>query len=99
MVMVRMQFSILKFLKNNKGQSVIEYVLLMAVVMALAFGVFNSQYFKDFFDSEGTFFSVLATRIQHTYRNALYVEENDLDYNSPHPSFYNSDTGGDPDFS
>ena len=96
--MVWIQFSVLNLLKNDKGQSVIEYVLLMAVIMSLAFGVFNSRYFKDFFDSDGSFFTVLATRIEHTYRNSLYVKENDLNYNSPHPSFYNSETGGESRF-
>ncbi len=92
--MVWMEFRILNFFKNSQGQSVVEYILLMVVLMSLAFGVFNSRYFKDFFDEDSTFFSVLSIRIEHSYRNALFVEDNNLDYNSPHPSFHNSDSGG-----
>ncbi len=94
MGLVWMEYKISFRILNNRGQSAVEYILLMVVLISLSLSVFNSRYFKDFFDEDGAFFETIATQIENSYRNALFVEQNNLDYNSPHPSFYDANAGG-----
>ena len=79
---------------SNKGQSAVEYILLTGVIVALVAAVFRSPRFKNLFDKDGTFYQAMGKQIGHSYRNALFVRQNPLNYSaSPHhPSFYNSST-------
>jgi len=61
------KFSIL----NEKGQSAVEYILLIAVSISLVFMVFNSDTFKDVFGDKGKFAKVFRSEIEYSYRHAL----------------------------
>jgi hypothetical protein len=52
----------------QKGQSVIEYVLLLAVVMFLVATIFRSQLFTDLFGQDSSFFAALKERMEYGYR-------------------------------
>ncbi len=64
--MAKLQVS--HILKSNRGQSVVEYILLLAVLSSLAFSVFNNRRFKDFLGGEKGFFLSLRKGIEYSYR-------------------------------
>lgn len=62
---------------NSKGQSTIEYLLLLVVIASLAATVFNSQAFRNIFGKDSSFFAIMQSRIQFTYRHGLEGEKDD----------------------
>lgn len=76
-------------LNNQKGQSTVEYVLLLAMVMILVNTVFQSRLFKKIFGENGTFAKAFRSEVEFSYRHALrgrafYTEPN---YNNRHKSY------------
>ena len=55
-------------LGNNKGQSALEYILLLAVVVSIGTTLFKSKIFTDFMGPNSVFFETLRTRYEYTYR-------------------------------
>ena len=79
-----------KVLKNQKGQSSVEYVLLLVIVVVFVNTVIGSDVFKNFFGGDSAFFQGLATGISRNYRYASIVSEDETIGESPefaHPSF------------
>ena len=77
-------------MKNDKGQSTVEYILLLAVVTSLFFTVFRSEMFQKFFGENSSFFQTIAERIAMNYRYATVVDIGDDVPPIPpdnHPSF------------
>ncbi|MEX0798900.1 MAG: hypothetical protein WD025_05620 [Bacteriovoracaceae bacterium] len=77
--------------KNQKGQSTVEYVLLLAVVISLVSVVFKSDFWQSYFGENGKFDEVFRARIEYSYRHTL--EGNEFyatpDYESRnHDSYY-----------
>lgn len=58
----------LVFLRNSKGQSVVEYILLLAVLSSLAFGLFNNKKFKGLLNGNQGLFVSLRNRMEYSYR-------------------------------
>lgn len=54
---------------NSKGQSTVEYILLLLVVSVLGFSVVKSDAFKKFFGKDSVFFKTIAMQIQYSYRH------------------------------
>ncbi len=81
-------------IKNEVGQSTVEYILLLAVVTSLFFSVFRSDTFQQFFGEDSAFFQTVAERVSMSYRYATKV---DIGNNVPsvppddHPSFAQPD--------
>lgn len=76
--------------KNTKGQSTVEYILLLAVVIALFSSVYRSKAFQDFLGEDSEFFNTIAERLALDYRYARRIDiSEDIDEipNSGHPSF------------
>ncbi len=69
MDMVRIRKILL--LKNEKGQSTVEYILLFAVIASLASFVFKSSVFLDLFGDNGTFGNVYKRKVEYSYRHGL----------------------------
>jgi hypothetical protein len=59
-----------KSMKSPSGQSAVEYILLLAVVTLLAFTFFRSPLVKDFFASDGAFFTYIRSYLSYSYRHA-----------------------------
>jgi len=86
-----------RILRSKKGQSVVEYILLLAVLSSLAFAVFNNRRFKDFMGGEKGFFLSLRKGIEYSYRYGRPVSpDEDVDaslsyeYQSKeHDTYYN----------
>lgn len=83
--------------KNNKrndlGQSVVEYILLMSVVMSLAMMIFKSRYFKNFFGPDSVVFNNFRLSLEHSYRHGfpgkLESKEREQErYNEVHESYF-----------
>jgi hypothetical protein len=78
----------LQVLRNEKGQSVVEYILLLVVVMSLSATVYNSDAFKKFMGPNSEFFKALSDSIEFSYRHGLQGFEDTTDYNSlNHPTY------------
>lgn len=82
---------LLKFIKSEKGQSAVEYILLLLVVGSLTFTVLKSRAFQDFFGEDSAVFQTLARRTGTSYRFPLRVND-DIPVNPPddHPGFAQS---------
>lgn len=76
--------------KSESGQSTVEYILLLAVVMALFFSIFRSRPFQEFLGEDSTFFNNIAKRLALDYRYSVRIPEDQNIDSSPtanHPSF------------
>ena len=76
---------------DQQGQTLVEYILLLAVVVSLTTFVFKSDYWQSYFGPDGKFDSVFRARIEYSYRHALggknfYSQPNYGDRN--HDSYY-----------
>lgn len=77
-------------LRNKKGQSTVEYILLLAVVITFMTTVWNSRSFKEFFGEDSSFFTRISQKIRIDYRYAANLP---IDTDNPvtpipiHPSF------------
>jgi hypothetical protein len=85
-------------LKKDSGQSTIEYVLLLAVVLTFMTTIWNSKIYKDFMGEDSEFFNGIAKRIEVNYQYSVNVPTGTTSPNPPalhHPSF---STGSDSRF-
>jgi hypothetical protein len=78
-----------KNILNNRGQTAVEYILLIAVIMTVGLSVFKSSYFVGFFGEDGTFVKTYTTQFEYSYRNGVGGrDKNQQQYSSPdHPSY------------
>ena len=76
--------------QNNSGQSVVEYILLLFVVMTLVFTLVNSQAFQGIMGEDSEFFERLAKQQEYAFRHTHLIEINDdSSYTGPHHSYLN----------
>lgn len=82
---------------DQKGQSVVEYLLLMGVVVALSFTFFHSALFKSYFSGEGDVFTTFRKTLEYSYRNGLpgmdQVPAGTYPQSYVHPSYVNQPAG------
>jgi Flp pilus assembly pilin Flp len=57
-----------KFLGNSRGQSAVEYILLLAVIASLTFGVLKNKKFKDFMNGKSGLFVALKDGMEYSFR-------------------------------
>tara|TARA_R110002049_G_scaffold49511_5_gene141613 strand:+ start:1948 stop:2244 length:297 start_codon:yes stop_codon:yes gene_type:complete len=53
---------------KERGQSTIEYILLLAVIMLMVSVVFRSPLFADLLGEDSSFFKILKDRMEYSYR-------------------------------
>ena len=56
---------------NNKGQTLVEYILLLVVAVSLVMTVYNSQAFKRIFGEQGEIGNKMKTQNEFSYRHAF----------------------------
>lgn len=83
---------------SQLGQSTVEYVLLLAVVVSLVFTVINSARFKDLLGEGGGFALRMKDEMEWNYRFAsqYYGEASAFNVNlgsRNHPGYYNQRRG------
>ncbi|MGB0453616.1 MAG: hypothetical protein ACPGJV_07855 [Bacteriovoracaceae bacterium] len=86
-------------LNSNLGQSVIEYILLLLIIVSAINLVFKSDQFRSFFGNDSQFFRMIATKIQYGYRHGTMEdsqtrESDRYDYNGIHESYCKSPCNG-----
>lgn len=91
------EFKCLKILKNKKGQSVVEYILLLGLIASITFIVLNNKKFKTFMGGKSGFFQILSTGMSYSYRYGKEYKpdsdaETELSFNyesANHPTYLN----------
>ncbi len=78
--------------RNNLGQSAVEYIFLLAVVMTLIAVVTKSDMFKRYLGQDGVIFQTAINSYEFSYQNGLSRENKEPNYNPTrpnlnHPSF------------
>ncbi|MBF0359760.1 MAG: hypothetical protein HQK49_02060 [Oligoflexia bacterium] len=68
---------------NHKGQSVVEYIMLLMVVISLAIIVLRHPKFKEMLGANGTFYAGMRKNIEHGYKHGYSYnsKETDVDGN------------------
>ncbi len=77
---------------SERGQSVVEYILLLAVIVSLAYSMYSNPKFKTFFGKDG-FFAKMKVGIESSYRYGIESTEpaDAYNYMTPqHKTYYNS---------
>ena len=64
------------FLKDSKGQSAVEYILLLAVLSSIGYAFYQNKNFKDFIKGEKGLFASLEKRMEYSYRYGRELDEN-----------------------
>jgi len=85
------------FLRNAKGQSAVEYILLLAVLSSIGYSFYNTRRFKDFVGGRTGFFVALKKGMEYSYRygrdlnvDVDYDAAMSFDYNTnKHDTYYN----------
>ena len=76
-----------QFSLNNKGQSTVEYLLLLVVVTALAFSIYNSARFKNFLEPDSEFFAIVKNKIEFSYRHGYDSQQDETGDIAGHYTF------------
>ena len=67
-------------IENKKGQSLVEYVLLIAVITSIAFAFLHNRRFKDFMSGKNGYFATLREGMSYSYRYGReYSQDVDFD--------------------
>lgn len=56
---------------DEKGQTSVEYILLIAVIVVIATSVFKSSGFQQLFGAEGLFAKTYREEVEYSYRHTL----------------------------
>lgn len=91
-------FSI-RLLRNNLGQSAVEYILLLAVLSSLGYTFYNNKKLKEFLKGQDGMFAAMKKGMTYSYRYGLelkkdtsYEEKKDFGYESnQHDTYLNQD--------
>jgi len=75
---------------NKKGQSLVEYILLMGMLMMIALSIFKTQAFKNIFGEDSALFSKLRKQFEYEYRHGLsgFNDATDNSYGGEHETYY-----------
>jgi hypothetical protein len=78
-----------------KGQSLIEYLMLLSVIMILGFSIFNSDKFKKMTGADSEVFNSYKRHIEYTYMHGLSGSSNGAnikpDYIKIHDTYWNNE--------
>lgn len=79
---------------RSSGQGIVEYLLLMAVTIAMAQAFFKSSYFEDYFGQNSTLFAAMSTFMEYSYRHGRppggAVDTRSYSAGQDHDTYYNT---------
>lgn len=83
------------FKKNNsqKGQSVVEYVLLLAVISTLTVSVLRSDALRNALGEDSDLMNILTSQMEYSYRHASPGEIDNTNYNAINHDSYRGPDG------
>jgi len=75
---------------RNKGQSLVEYILLLGMLLMVGVSLFKSDAFKNIFGEDSELFAKLRKQYEYEYRHGLSGREDltDEGYGGVHESFF-----------
>ncbi len=91
-----------RVLKNNLGQSAVEYIMLLALISSIVFAFYHNNKFQEFIKGKEGLFATLRKGMGYSYRYGLeYRPANDnyemkmqFKYGSKeHDTYYNASEG------
>ncbi|MBF0299104.1 MAG: hypothetical protein HQK51_10315 [Oligoflexia bacterium] len=71
------------FIKTDKGQSMVEYIMLLVVVVSFALIIFKHPKFAEMLGPNGTLYTKVRKNIEHSYKHAYPYTEDDTDVDFP----------------
>ena len=80
-------------INNSKGQSTVEYILLLAVVVSLALAFLNSPVFKRFVGKDSQLMQKLYVQMSYSYRHGRMGTVDSSNYEKEHETYFNPDEG------
>ena len=84
----------IQILRNSDGQSVVEYILLLLVIVSLSLTIYNNPRFREFLGPNSEFFTAVKDNVQYSYRHGLQGFQDNTSYNGTnHPTYFNDDQG------
>ena len=87
-----------RILKNNLGQTAVEYILLLAVITSLSYTFYNNKRFKDFLAGKDGMFATMKKGMSYSYRYGLEYKQ-DISFDTKmnfnysdksHDTYYNA---------
>ena len=77
-------------IENKKGQSLVEYILLLGMLLMIGVSIFKSAQFKQIFGEDSSLFEKLRRQFEYEYRHGLSgeLDRTDNSYGGEHESFY-----------
>jgi len=75
---------------NQKGQSMVEYILLLSVIVTLGVAIFRSDLFQNLWGPESEIFRRLKENLAFSYRHGLGGENDRTqnNYSGKHETYY-----------
>ncbi len=82
-----------QLVKSQRGQSAVEYILLLAVVASVAFAVLNSDLFKKLIGENSSVFKTAKSYMEYSYRHGLAGFESSDSYmkGGTHETYYTNE--------
>lgn len=84
-------------LKSEKGQTVVEYILLMVVAFSLALTFYNSRFFKSVFGKDGKLGTKVKSQTEFAFRHGYQSTEQDIPADNKeitiHPTYSDTEAG------
>jgi hypothetical protein len=72
-------------LKNQRGQTVVEYILLLSVAMSLVVTFYRSSFFQKMFGDEGQVGKLFKYQGEWEYRHAIPWKSTNVSVYGPYP--------------
>lgn len=73
---------------SERGQSTVEYVLLLVVIFSLSLTIYKSTGFKNLIGEDSVFFAKMRTYIEFTYRHGGSISRVQSSYTGTHDTYW-----------
>jgi Flp pilus assembly pilin Flp len=84
-------------LRKQDGQTVVEYILLLAVAVSLVMTFYNSDTYRKLFGNQGSIGKAMKDETEFSYRHAYGKNGSPADLppyqGNNHPSYFNQESG------
>ena len=79
---------------DKSGQSSVEYIILLGMVVLLTLSILNNDYVQNFIGKDAAIFAQFSKYYQYSFRYPLPgSNDTGVDYSDSHDSYVNPDSG------